>query len=226
MGYANYAFRYDPFIDNYKVVSVFCYEFQYFKNLRAKACKTEVKVHTLGKHSWRRIHNFSSTYVPRGCESGIIVSGSVNWFAYSSVNDSCSITIVSLDLGKESYQDISQPDYGDFVRLTMGVMRDFLCLFSYSDSFTDVWLMKIYGNKESWIKLIRLPRLRYHDYRVSSRIVDISEDKNQVLLILIKDYRLLRWFVYDARNDIKKIIEIQGSDWVQSKIYVESLISP
>jgi len=60
-------------------------------------------------------------------------------------------------LGKESYQEISQPDYGKPNNLTLGIMKDCLCVFSRSDSLIEVWLMKEYGNKESWIKLIHLP---------------------------------------------------------------------
>lgn len=93
--------------------------------------------------------------IPSGKE-GIIVGGTVNWFANSNVNTRTQ-AIVSLHLGKESYQEISQPDYGMPSNLTLGIMKDCLCVFSRSDSLIDVWLMKEYGNKESWIKLIHLP---------------------------------------------------------------------
>ncbi|XP_039690841.1 F-box/kelch-repeat protein At3g23880 [Medicago truncatula] len=108
--FTNYAFGYDPFIDNYKIVSVFCYDSQYVGN-RMKSCKTQVQVHTLGTDSWRRISDFPSTMVPRGRnESGIIVSGTVNWFVYSIVSPRRAI--VSFDLGKECYQEISEPNHG------------------------------------------------------------------------------------------------------------------
>jgi len=112
-----FAFGYDPFIDNYKVVSVFCYG-----RKCNVACKTQVKVHTLGTDSWRTIKDFPSKF--RCDRHGVFVSGTVNWLTYcNSSRDLCAI--VSLHLGNES--------------------------------FTDVWLMKEYGNKDSWIKLIRLP---------------------------------------------------------------------
>lgn len=72
---------------------------------------------------------------------------SINWLA-------------STDLGKESYQEILQPDYEGVnmvVTLALGVLRNCLCIFAHSNSFNDVWLMKEYGNKESWTKLISVP---------------------------------------------------------------------
>jgi hypothetical protein len=190
-----------------------------------KSCKTQVEVHTLGTDSWRRISDFPSTMVPRGCnESGIIVSGTVNWFVYSVVSPRHAI--VSFDLGKECYQEISEPNHGMPVYSTLGMMRDCLCLFAYSNSFTDVWLMKEYGNKESWMKLIRLPIFGDHgNYVDNLKILYISEDDNHVLLLL-KENPGFRWLVYDARNDTKKIFETQVRTYAESAVYVESLVSP
>ncbi|CAI8592552.1 unnamed protein product [Vicia faba] len=85
-----------------------------------KGCKTQVKIHTLGTHSWRRIQDFPPCMVPCG-EPGITVSRTVNWFAYSDAILSSSQAIVSLDLETESYRQISQSDYGIQVNLTLVV---------------------------------------------------------------------------------------------------------
>jgi len=69
-----YAFGYDPFIDNYKVVAVFWYGSYH------RAYKTQVEVHTLGTDSWRRIKDFPSNV--RLDRHGIFVSGTVNWLTY------------------------------------------------------------------------------------------------------------------------------------------------
>ncbi|GAU28823.1 hypothetical protein TSUD_21600 [Trifolium subterraneum] len=170
--YGEYAFGYDPFIDNYKVIVVFSYVQVQVQD------KSEVKVHTLGTDSWRRIKDFPSK-VP--CDRGIFVSGTVNWL--TSLDDLTAI--VSLHLGKESYQKIPPPDHGDPNKLILDVMRDCLCIFSGESgySFTDVWLMKEYGNKDSWIKLIRLS---FGDSRSHfTKILYISEDNNHVHLLLI-----------------------------------------
>ncbi|MCI24604.1 F-box protein, partial [Trifolium medium] len=89
-----YTFGYDPFIRNYKIVAI-----SVFKD------RSEVSVCTLGTDDWRRIQDFPY-FVPR--RPGIFVSGTVNWLINGCV--STSRVIVSLDLKKEMYQKLPQPD--------------------------------------------------------------------------------------------------------------------
>jgi F-box interacting protein len=215
-----YAFGYDPFIDNYIVICYFCSDVQY------NDCKGQVKVHTLGTDSWRRIKDSPSKLLYR--ERGIFLSGTVNWLAYYNTNDFNYLTvIVSLHLGKESFQEIPTPEYGNINNvLNFSVMRDCLCIFSrhYLESSTDVWLMKEYGNKDSWIKLICLPYFG-DSSGVFTRILYISEDNNHVLLVF-KELGKSKWVVYDCKNDIITSSKIEELSLVESNVYVESLISP
>ncbi|XP_061359681.1 F-box/kelch-repeat protein At3g23880-like [Gastrolobium bilobum] len=214
--YTIYGFGYDHFTDSYKVVAVFCYECD---SGGATVYKTLVKVHTLGTNYWRRIQEFPSG-VPFD-ESGKFVSGTVNWLA--SATSSSSWVIVSLDLGKESYQELLQPDYGGVtvLTLTLGVLRDCLCILSHSDTFSDVWLMKDYGNKESWTKLFSVPYMGNPDSYPYTKALHISED-DQVLLEFQS-----RLVVYNSRDGTFKLPEIQSiNSWVVPDVYVESLISP
>lgn len=120
-GLTIYVFGYDPFIDNYKVVSVFCYDW----HSSGFPCKNQVKVHTLGTDSWRRIHDFPK--IPYFGRHGIFLSGTVYWLTnyYDDLNGLS--TIVSLHLGKESYQEITMPHYENCDMLTLDVMRDWFC---------------------------------------------------------------------------------------------------
>ncbi|MCH95516.1 F-box/kelch-repeat protein, partial [Trifolium medium] len=101
MSLSAYTFGYDPFIHNYKIVAI-----SVFKD------KSEVSVCTLGIDDWRRIQDFPY-FGP--CGPGIFVSGTVNWVIGVSthrlicVNTSDRV-IVSLDLKKEMYQKLPQPD--------------------------------------------------------------------------------------------------------------------
>jgi F-box interacting protein len=225
VGTTRYAFGYDPFIDNYKVVAVF----SHYNNYEAK-----VKVHsyTLRTDSWKRIKNFPSRFSdPFGTSNskhGIFMRGTVNWLTFSESTDSDAI--VSLHLGMESYQEISLPNLSDGM-LTLYVMRDCLCVFVISKDrnvkeeyfFTDVWLMKEYGNKESWIKLCRIPFFGKYDFHTD--IVYISEDNNHVL----SRNANFNWIIYNLKNNTTTINNSKTHDnlgWVKSKVYVESLISP
>ncbi|KEH43734.1 F-box protein interaction domain protein [Medicago truncatula] len=174
-------------------------EFTLFRN-SIRRCKTQVKVHTLGTDSWSRIKDLPAM-TPYYGHMGIFISGTVNWLTYYDSNDLS--TIVSLHLGKESYQEIPLPDYGNFDMLTLGVMRECLCIFSRKSSHSslDVWLMKEYGYKEeSCIKLICLSYFGDSGY-FFTKILYTSEDDKHVLLVF-KEKENLKWVVYDSKNDI------------------------
>ncbi|XP_027352711.1 F-box/kelch-repeat protein At3g23880-like [Abrus precatorius] len=213
--YTIYGFGYDRFTDSYKVVAIFCYEC----DSGGAFYETQVKVLTLGTDAWRRIQEF-----PPGVpfdESGKFVSGTINWLA--STNSSSLWVIVSLDLGKETYQELLQPDYGGVavVTLTLGVLRDCLCILSHCDTFSDVWLMKEYGNKDSWNKLFSVPYMGNPDFFPYTKALWISNDDKVLLEFQSK------LVVYDSRNGTFKFPEIQNvNGWMIPEVYVESLISP
>lgn len=111
------SFGYDHFIDNYKVISV--------------STKNEVSVYTLGTDYWTRIEDIPNNY--RIHNIGTFVSGTVNWFA---TDDSSMHFILSLDLEKESYQQLLLPDYeNENVWWILVVLKDCLCVFARSDMF-------------------------------------------------------------------------------------------
>jgi hypothetical protein len=87
--------------------------------------------------------------------------------------------------------------------------------------------MKEYGNKESWIKLIRLPYFYFGDdpesFLCIPEIKYISKDDNQVLLKFHSRSKLNYWVVYDSKNDSTKTIKIQDFSYVQSKVTLRIL---
>jgi F-box interacting protein len=208
----SYGFGYDQCADSYKVVAVLCYHVGFGKY------KTQVKVHTFGTECWREIQEFPSG-IPE--DSGIFISGNINWLA--STADPMNMVIVSLDLGNECYQEVMQPDYGDGDKeeklLTLGLLRDCLCLISDHFTFTCVWLMKEYGRKESWTKLFNLGDIG----SLSRHTIHISEDDEVLLLELGGQLSL-----YNSRDETFKALQIQYLDGcsMEQEVYVESLISP
>ncbi|XP_058723823.1 F-box/kelch-repeat protein At3g23880-like [Vicia villosa] len=214
--YTIYGFGYDHVNDSYKVVAVWCYESD------DGSYKTQVKVHALGTNAWRRIQDF-----PLGVPfeySGKFVSGTINWLA--SRDSYSSWVIVSLDLEKESYQEFLQPDYGGVtvVTISLGVLRDCLCILSHSDTFSDVWLMTEYGNKDSWTKLFHVPYMGDVGSCPYTKALYVSEDEKVLLGCQSAGSGLV---VYNARDGIFKPLGIQNiNGWMVRKIYQESLISP
>jgi F-box interacting protein len=220
-----YGFGYDQISDNYKVVSVFMYKC-YSSNDSITTYKTQVKVHTLGTNSWRLIDGFpyggscNFYYGP-----GKSVSGTINWLV-SIIGSKNLPHILSLDLGTESYQEILQPDYGDegvkkVNFLAFEILRDCLCFLRGHDYEQDIWLMKEYGNRESWTKLASVPYLSPY-----CNVPYISED-DQVLMEFTPTWYERELAVYDYKNGTLKSLDIKEIYHLMCPyIYVESLISP
>jgi F-box interacting protein len=203
------SFGYDHFIDNYKVISV--------------STKNEVFVYTLGTDYWTRLEDIPFDY--RIYEMGVFVSGTVNWFATD--------VIISLHLENESYQKLCPPDLGDENNSwDFGVLRDCLCVIANNEIHWDVWIMKEYGNQESWTKLYTIPNMQ--DRGIDALYWDalyISENDQ----LLVKCYQLdihdmthdIKLVVYDSKTGTSNIPEFQNNyEYTKAKVYIESLISP
>jgi F-box interacting protein len=205
-GFFRISFGYDHFIDNYKVIFV--------------SSKNEVSVNTFGTNYWTRIQDIPNNFHIHG--SGIFVSGTVNWLP--SNNNS---SILSLDLEKESYQQLLLPDYeNENVRWTLGVVRDCLCVFARSYMFLDVWIMKEYGNEKSWTKLYTVPNLQDHNFKAYGALYISDDDK-----LLVECYEIgssnMKLVVYDSKTGTLNIPEFQNIyDHTHPNVYIESLISP
>jgi F-box interacting protein len=218
----SFGFGYDSSKDNYKVVVVLDYVMPdptISENNWVN--KIEVKVHTLGTGIWRSIQEypFGGVPVPVMERSGKFVSGTINWLFSKESFCKCPRFIVSFDLANESYQKILPPNFGgvDVCNLSaLGVLRDCLCV----TSGDDVWIMKEYGNQESWTKLFTVPYEReLTTSHVRAKAVYIFED-DQVLLKFIGDD--LPLILYDPKSGTLKSTNFENVP----EICVESLISP
>jgi len=213
-----HGFGYDHVNDKYKVVVVLHYDVDILPGEVSLFDKTEVKVYTFGTDFWKSIKEFPFDGVP--VESGKFVSGTINWLASKHRKRNGPCFIVSFDLEDESYQEILMPDYGevDAYDLSLGVLRDSLCMISDHD----VWVMKEYGNKDSWTKLFTVSDKCYAYINAMCMFED-----DQVLI----EYRTRRYWkkkliVYDPRNDTFKFTMFENENSYDQEICVESLISP
>ncbi|XP_057448183.1 F-box/kelch-repeat protein At3g23880-like [Lotus japonicus] len=221
--FITYGFGYDNLADRYKVVAVLCYETDsdtggYKKNKTdAEFYRTQVQVHTLGTHAWREIQDFPSCVPFTG--TGKFLNGTLNWL----VSHESNWFINSLNLGKESYQKILPPDDGNEPENFLGVLKDCLCVLCGDALVWNVWLMKEYGNQNSWTKLFSVATELLPHYK-GLRAIHISED-DQVLVVKFCS----ELFLYNSRDGTLKSLQIQIPDGcisLFSGAYVESLISP
>ncbi|KAF7144260.1 hypothetical protein RHSIM_Rhsim05G0173600 [Rhododendron simsii] len=85
--------------------------------------------------SWRRIGDFPPRSFPQGV--GTLVSGALHWIVGNESNDN----IVSLDLAKETYGEVLEPEYGyGYLHEMLDVLNGCLCIVRYCNACADVWI--------------------------------------------------------------------------------------
>ncbi|AES88432.1 putative F-box domain, galactose oxidase/kelch, beta-propeller, F-box associated interaction [Medicago truncatula] len=214
---SGFGFGYDSSTDNYKVVVVLGYTV--LDNNLNYVNKTDMMVHTLGTNFWKSIQECpfgdvcTKQYV-------IFVSGTINWLTSIDKYRQSALFIVSFDLEKEFCRKVLPPDDEgvDVSNLTLGVLRDFLCIISGND----VWVMKEYGIQESWTKLFTLSNMQdpSKSYMLFKVLYTFEDDK--VLLQCIGNGKWIL-VVYDLINGTFKLTKFECNFL---EVCVESLISP
>ncbi|XLR52002.1 hypothetical protein HN51_002728 [Arachis hypogaea] len=216
--FTNFGLGYDQKNDDYKVVAVFCDPNVFF-------AETNVKVYSMASKSWRKIQDFPHGVTPYQ-NSGKFVSGTLNWDANYAVGNSNSSLwiIVSLDLHKETYNEILPPHYEkeECSTPSLGTLKGCLCMnYDYKKSYFVLWLMKDYGVRESWVKMVTIPYLPNPEDFSYSGPYCIS-DNGEVLLMFEFDLIL-----YDPRDQSFKYPKVHsGKSWFDAEVYAETLLSP
>ncbi|KAF9605996.1 hypothetical protein IFM89_021322, partial [Coptis chinensis] len=116
----------------------------------------EVTVYSLRRNSWCRIQDFPYG-VPTG-KVGAFNSGALHWKAHRSVKNgklSVELVIIAYDVGGESFREVPYPDdhlICNSCDLSVATLDGNLCVVSYDEASFELWMMKEYGARESWIK--------------------------------------------------------------------------
>ncbi|WOH08290.1 hypothetical protein DCAR_0727728 [Daucus carota subsp. sativus] len=210
-----YGFGYDESNDDYKVVEIKC-----SSNYRGP-CTTELKMYSSRSNCWRRIEDF-----PVGIsinKSGKFAYGALHWVTRPpSCQDSW--IIVSLDMTREHYGEVVQPDYGEGnCSLTLGMLGKYLSiLISCQKCRWDVWVMKEYGVKESWTKLVTILNMDDpYGYPYTPLYIYANAD-----LLLKFVSRIVVYNIKEGVMDLA-ITNFTGCyDCYEADTYVETLVSP
>ncbi|KAA8526571.1 hypothetical protein F0562_008226 [Nyssa sinensis] len=161
--------------------------------------RSEVYVYTVGDGSWRGIGNVP--YVIRWqWASKVFVNGAFHW-----CSDLPASHIVSFDIANEVFGVIPGPgiDLGSY---SLGVLRG--CFSITDSSFLDrveIWVMKEYGVKESWVKCFAIYsdqvewNIRY--------IRTLCSQTNGEILMLYNNQVLLS---YDPRTMTLRKVSVVG----------------
>nr|GEX31255.1 hypothetical protein [Tanacetum cinerariifolium] len=197
-----YGFGYDELSNDYKVV------------ITGFGLEMATITYSFKTGKWKEIGHFPFA---RPLDDGKLLNGALHWVAGNYSTSADLWKIVSLDLANETYGEVLQPEHhegNDYLRL--GVSGEWLCaLYTYFESpVVNVWVMKVYGVKDSWTKLASIPYV-WCGHNLAPFC--ISEDGK---LLLQFGPQL---FVYDSKDSSSSVID---NACIDACIVVESLVSP
>jgi len=169
---------------------------------------------------------------------GMYLNGTINWLATSKLdsdwNRNNPVYIVSLDLGNETYKQLSLPSCFDQThrvdrfraKPSLGILKDCLC-FSYDDVKRNqfvLWQMNKYGVESSWTQLLKLS---YQVLQIDQECIlpPLGTFKNDYLILIESvEGRLQATILYE--QDTTEIPMTMNKLWLYTKDYVPSLVAP
>ncbi|KAK8588546.1 hypothetical protein V6N12_022975 [Hibiscus sabdariffa] len=198
--------------------------------------QSEVQILTVGTPSWRDLKTIPYRF--KLSASNALVNGRFHWLSKPNKYNMASL-LISFDLETEQFQKVPKPDCcgSDMCLRFLSVVRGCLSAgaFHENDGRLEIWVMKEYGVKESWIKEYSIgtylpPTLTRQETRhfAYSRI-----NPNlyvQVLCVLrsgeiLLEYQRRALVVYNPQSETFKEITFpeMPTHWFKTIIHVGSL---
>ncbi|CAI9105854.1 OLC1v1004871C1 [Oldenlandia corymbosa var. corymbosa] len=165
-----YGFGFHPVTNEYKVIKIAFYPstldmnaaLSFRRFARQRNAKSDVQIFTLGSDRWRSIG--STPFVFQRRSSPVLLNGRLHWTTvYDSYNGRPDRLIVSLDIADEKFREIPGPELNHRMsrqNYHLAVLVENLCVAVPMASVSgtlDVWVMKEYNRKESWVKEMKIP---------------------------------------------------------------------
>ncbi|KAK9137553.1 hypothetical protein Sjap_008147 [Stephania japonica] len=210
----SHGFGYDPITDDYKVVRVHSYDGA--DNVR----HSEAKVYSLALNLWKTVPNMPYECLSR---TGKLLNGALHWLAIPWNALDQSILISSFDIGNEKFREMPLPKFKDGIVLmnVVAVLAGLICIIHECRFHLEVWVMKNYGVRESWMMFFSIgqpifnPSIRY--------LIPLYILKNGEILLNKDGERLI---LYNPKDGRVRDICIRGfSNWHQMETYVGSLVT-
>ena len=226
-GYVFYGFGQDVKTNDYKLVRMVQFNKNDDEDDEGYFFDYEVKVYSLKTDSWIKI-----TKLPRYLRFmfqffyhllhrrgyGVLAGGFLHWVMPPRIELGMRNKIVGFDLGTEEFVEVPQPDCADRnYLLDVGVLEGCLCaICNYDQVSVDVWVMKEYGVKESWTRLLSVQKTK-----AFLRPLAYSKYRDKVLLEI--NNQKFAW--YDLQKKKMRSVGTGGSPVTfGAEVYVGSLI--
>ncbi|KAK4707814.1 hypothetical protein R3W88_028739 [Solanum pinnatisectum] len=156
----------------------------------------------------------------------VFVHGALHWFGCDFAGYYLRYILVSFNISNEMYEEIPIPNVIHSFHCYPGasVLGGMLCCHCNENGIFNLWIMKEYGVKESWIKSFTIPNEGMPIYRFPD---------GEVLLIcnIVKNGSIGSIFMisdgsFRLSNRVWPLDDINSSILQDGFVYTESLISP
>ncbi|KAK1417708.1 hypothetical protein QVD17_26842 [Tagetes erecta] len=196
------GFGYDHVHHDYKVVRLVQY-----CNVVKELVHSRIEVFSLRTEEWREIGDFPYHLCNRRYLN-VFVNGGLHWLVNRRPDVKVDFMIAAFDLTTEEVGFVPQPDFvNEKVQVNLSILGGCLCMVcNYPKNNVDVWVMKSYGVKDSWSKLISTADVKLVRELDILRPIVYSKSGHQVLLE--KNFEGLYW--YDLETKMVKRLKVAG----------------
>ncbi|WRX10187.1 F-box domain - like 10 [Theobroma cacao] len=183
----------------------------------------------------RRGNSYVAT--PTLIQSEVVVNGRLRWLSKPNKYTMASL-LVSFDLATEQFQEVPEPDCCGLDRCFHHLMVLRGCLSAvacHDNEQLDIWVMKKYGTKESWVKQFNigtyLPRTLKQEDILAFNYSKRHFPKSFVLVLcilksgeILLEYKSRALVVYDSQHGtFKELTFPEMPNWFQIIVHVGSL---
>lgn len=225
------GFGYYPETNQYKVVKIVYYEIRNTGDGPSRRIRTadnlesEVLVYNSGGNTWRNIGRVP--YCVYRLQGAPFIHGRLHWMALGVYQNVRGLIIISFDLADEKFEEVPRPDFNspfDCTNYGLVSLKGYLSAVAYEyGKYKDleIWFMKEYNVKESWIKVFRIggkiPESPSTNLQKPSEIWRNSSIRPLVSVLCILnngevliEYKVGRLALYNPRSGRYKDINFEG----------------
>ncbi|KAL5724788.1 hypothetical protein ACHQM5_008008 [Ranunculus cassubicifolius] len=173
-----------------------------YEGTKAKVFNNQVQVHTLGSTSWRIKHEIVPNVLRKSRQvvSPAFINSCLHWLTFDG-----GLVIVSFHMGLEEFGLVPTPDSRVLKRpqrdYKLGLLGECLSLVECSPNNVsiDIWVMKRYNVKESWVNQFSIERPECRTAKL------IKFRKNCELLLLLDDVYMVG---INTRNQKRRVLPL------------------